>query len=187
MLPVRSVRYAPGPYPRQAVPPSPYAQDPCFPGFARFSGSGLKVSHYRFSAQIRKPVRLTGKVFLTNNLCTHSGVARVGGRRQLGRASRSSVIRTGGPYSPLDAVATFTSASLLVLRPRICACLDSLVIGVQRGLHEAKLGQAGGDVGNFGTAALWRSLTGKEVFPRSALIEMEALNEYLRKLEVAQP
>src|SRR5271165_44242 len=37
-----------------------------------------------------------------------------------------------------------------------------------------------------GTAALWRSLTGKKVFPRSALIEMEPLNEYLRKLEAAQ-
>ena len=37
-----------------------------------------------------------------------------------------------------------------------------------------------------GTAALWRSLTGKKVFPISALIEMEPLNEYLRKLEAAQ-
>src|SRR5271165_6053381 len=37
-----------------------------------------------------------------------------------------------------------------------------------------------------GTAALWKSLTGKKVFPISALIEMEPLNEYLRKLEVAQ-
>jgi PRTRC genetic system protein B len=38
-----------------------------------------------------------------------------------------------------------------------------------------------------GTAALWKGLTGKKVFPRSALIEMEPLNEYLRKLEAAQP
>ena len=37
-----------------------------------------------------------------------------------------------------------------------------------------------------GTAALWRSLTGKKVFPRSTLAEMEPLNEYLRKLEAAQ-
>ena len=37
-----------------------------------------------------------------------------------------------------------------------------------------------------GTAALWRSLTRKKVFPRSTLIEMEPLNEYLRKLEGAQ-
>jgi PRTRC genetic system protein B len=37
-----------------------------------------------------------------------------------------------------------------------------------------------------GTAALWRSLTGKKVFPRSVLLEMEPLNEYLRKLEAAQ-
>lgn len=37
-----------------------------------------------------------------------------------------------------------------------------------------------------GTAALWLSLTGKKVFPRSELIEMEPLNEYLRKLEGAQ-
>ena len=37
-----------------------------------------------------------------------------------------------------------------------------------------------------GTAALWRSLTGKKIFPRSALIEMELLNECLRKLEAAQ-
>jgi len=37
-----------------------------------------------------------------------------------------------------------------------------------------------------GTAALWRSLTGKKAFPRSTLIEMEPLNEYLRKLEAAQ-
>jgi PRTRC genetic system protein B len=37
-----------------------------------------------------------------------------------------------------------------------------------------------------GTAALWRSLTRRKVFPRSALIEMEPLNEYLRRLEAAQ-
>jgi len=37
-----------------------------------------------------------------------------------------------------------------------------------------------------GTAALWKSLIGKKVFPRSALIEMEPLNEYLRTLEAAQ-
>jgi PRTRC genetic system protein B len=37
-----------------------------------------------------------------------------------------------------------------------------------------------------GTAALWRSVAGKEVFPRSALIGMEPLNEYFRKLEAAQ-
>ena len=37
-----------------------------------------------------------------------------------------------------------------------------------------------------GTAALWKSLTGKEVFPISTLIEMEPLNEYLRKLEAAE-
>src|SRR5664280_210229 len=37
-----------------------------------------------------------------------------------------------------------------------------------------------------GTAALWKSLTGKMVFPRSTLIEMEPLNEYLRNLEATQ-
>jgi PRTRC genetic system protein B len=37
-----------------------------------------------------------------------------------------------------------------------------------------------------GTAALWKSLIGKKVFLRSALIEMEPLNEYLRTLEAAQ-
>ena len=37
-----------------------------------------------------------------------------------------------------------------------------------------------------GTAALWRSLAGKKVFPRSTLVALEALNEYLRKLEAAQ-
>jgi PRTRC genetic system protein B len=37
-----------------------------------------------------------------------------------------------------------------------------------------------------GTADLWRSLTGKKLFPRSALIEMEPLNEYLRNLEAAR-
>jgi len=37
-----------------------------------------------------------------------------------------------------------------------------------------------------GTAALWKSLAGKKIFPRSTLIEMETLNEYLRKLEAAQ-
>ena len=36
-----------------------------------------------------------------------------------------------------------------------------------------------------GTAALWKSLTGKKIFPRSTFIEMEPLNEYLRKLEAA--
>ena len=37
-----------------------------------------------------------------------------------------------------------------------------------------------------GTAALWKSLTGKKTFPRSTLIETEPLREYLRKLEAAQ-
>jgi PRTRC genetic system protein B len=37
-----------------------------------------------------------------------------------------------------------------------------------------------------GTAALWKSLAGKKIFPQSTLIEMEPLNEYLRKLEAAQ-
>jgi len=37
-----------------------------------------------------------------------------------------------------------------------------------------------------GTATLWRSLTGMKVFPKSALIEMEPLNEYMEKLEAAQ-
>jgi PRTRC genetic system protein B len=37
-----------------------------------------------------------------------------------------------------------------------------------------------------GTAALWKSLARKKIFPRSTLIEMEPLNEYLRKLEAAQ-
>ena len=37
-----------------------------------------------------------------------------------------------------------------------------------------------------GTAALWKSLARKKIFPRSTLIEMEPLNEYLRKLEGAQ-
>lgn len=33
-----------------------------------------------------------------------------------------------------------------------------------------------------GTAALWKSLAGKKLFPRSALIETETLQDYLRKL-----
>jgi PRTRC genetic system protein B len=37
-----------------------------------------------------------------------------------------------------------------------------------------------------GTAALWKSLAGKKIFPRSTLIAMEPLNEYLRTLEAAQ-
>ncbi len=37
-----------------------------------------------------------------------------------------------------------------------------------------------------GSASLWKFLAGKKVIPRSALIEMESLNEYLRKLEAAQ-
>ncbi len=37
-----------------------------------------------------------------------------------------------------------------------------------------------------GTAALWKSLTSKKVFPLSSLIEMETLNEYLRRREAAQ-
>jgi PRTRC genetic system protein B len=37
-----------------------------------------------------------------------------------------------------------------------------------------------------GTSALWKSLAGKKTFPRSTLIATEPLDEYLRKLEVAQ-
>jgi PRTRC genetic system protein B len=37
-----------------------------------------------------------------------------------------------------------------------------------------------------GTAELWKSLDGKKIFPRRTLVEMEPLNEYLRKLEAAQ-
>ena len=35
-----------------------------------------------------------------------------------------------------------------------------------------------------GTTALWKSLAGNSLFPRSALIEMETVQEYLKKLEV---
>lgn len=34
-----------------------------------------------------------------------------------------------------------------------------------------------------GTAALWKSLVGKKLFPHSALIETETVQDYLRKLE----
>src|SRR5208337_4007709 len=34
-----------------------------------------------------------------------------------------------------------------------------------------------------GTAALWKGLAGNERFPLSALIEMETLEQYLRRLE----
>jgi PRTRC genetic system protein B len=37
-----------------------------------------------------------------------------------------------------------------------------------------------------GTAALWKSLAGKERFPRSTLVELETLNQYLKKLEVGR-
>jgi len=37
-----------------------------------------------------------------------------------------------------------------------------------------------------GTAALWKTLVGKKIFPRSTLIETEPLYEYLRKLEAGQ-
>ena len=37
-----------------------------------------------------------------------------------------------------------------------------------------------------GTAALWKSLAGKKLFPRPTLIEAEPLEDYLRKLEGAQ-
>lgn len=35
-----------------------------------------------------------------------------------------------------------------------------------------------------GTTALWKSLAGKKLFPRFALIETETLRDYLKKLEV---
>ena len=34
-----------------------------------------------------------------------------------------------------------------------------------------------------GTTALWKSLAGKTLFPQSALIETEAVQDYLKKLE----
>jgi PRTRC genetic system protein B len=34
-----------------------------------------------------------------------------------------------------------------------------------------------------GTTALWKSLAGKERFPQSTLVELETLNQYLKKLE----
>jgi len=37
-----------------------------------------------------------------------------------------------------------------------------------------------------GTTALWRSLAGKKWFPCSAMIELEPLDKYLRRLETAQ-
>jgi PRTRC genetic system protein B len=35
-----------------------------------------------------------------------------------------------------------------------------------------------------GTIALWKSLAGKDLFPPSALVKTETLQDYLRKLEV---
>src|SRR5664279_5309075 len=37
-----------------------------------------------------------------------------------------------------------------------------------------------------GTAALWKSLAGKGRFPKSTLVELETLNEYLKKLEAGR-
>ena len=37
-----------------------------------------------------------------------------------------------------------------------------------------------------GTAALWKSLAGKKLFPRSTLIEAEPVEDYLRKLEAGK-
>ena len=37
-----------------------------------------------------------------------------------------------------------------------------------------------------GTTALWKSLVGKERFPLSTLIELEPLDQYLKKLEAAR-
>jgi PRTRC genetic system protein B len=37
-----------------------------------------------------------------------------------------------------------------------------------------------------GTTALWKSLAGKELFPRSTLVQAEPLEDYLRKLEAGQ-
>jgi PRTRC genetic system protein B len=37
-----------------------------------------------------------------------------------------------------------------------------------------------------GTAALWKSLAGKKIFPWSTLVEAEPLEDYLRKLEAGQ-
>ena len=37
-----------------------------------------------------------------------------------------------------------------------------------------------------GTAALWKSLTGKERFPISTLVEQESLDQYLKKLEAGR-
>jgi len=37
-----------------------------------------------------------------------------------------------------------------------------------------------------GTAALWKSLAGKKRFPLSTLIEMESLDQYLKRLEAGR-
>ena len=37
-----------------------------------------------------------------------------------------------------------------------------------------------------GTAALWKSLAGKERFPISTLVEQESLDQYLKKLEAGR-
>ena len=37
-----------------------------------------------------------------------------------------------------------------------------------------------------GTTALWNSLAGKSRFPQSALVELETLNQYLKKLEAGR-
>jgi PRTRC genetic system protein B len=37
-----------------------------------------------------------------------------------------------------------------------------------------------------GTAALWKSLAGKGRFPKSTLVELETLNQYLKKLEAGR-
>ena len=37
-----------------------------------------------------------------------------------------------------------------------------------------------------GTTALWRSLVGKKRFPQSTLIELEPLENYLKRLEMAR-
>jgi hypothetical protein len=58
----------------------------------------------------------------------------------------------------------------------------------QQAFFQSEFTHPGGGGGRLtkrrgGTAALWKSLTGKKRFPLPTLVELESLDQYLKRLE----
>jgi PRTRC genetic system protein B len=93
---------------------------------------------------------------------------------------------SAAPYWNIDSNAAVCAGTMLVPKPLTVISIAAW----QQAFFQSEFTHPGGG-GRLtkrrgGTAALWKSLAGKGRFPKSTLVELETLNQYLKKLEAGR-